>query len=54
MHLFVPHKVEVRRLELQLSIFVKLCEALRVGLSQLVGEKIKKGGTSHGADTAKR
>ena len=53
MHLFVPHEVEVGRLELQLLIIVKLCQALRVGLSQLVGERIKKGGTSHGADTAK-
>ncbi len=37
-------KLEAGRLDPQLSTLLKLCEALRVTLSQLVGEKNKKGG----------
>ena len=37
-------KMEAGRLDPQLSTLLKLCEALRVTLSQLVGEKNKKGG----------
>lgn len=43
-------KMEAGRLDPQLSTLLKLCIALRVTLSQLVGEKNKKGGTSHGTD----
>ena len=38
-------KLEARRLDPQLSTLLKLCHALGVSLSQLVGEKIKRGGT---------
>jgi transcriptional regulator with XRE-family HTH domain len=37
-------KLEAGRLDPQLSTLLKLCRALRVGLSQLVGERITKGG----------
>jgi transcriptional regulator with XRE-family HTH domain len=37
-------KLEAGRLDPQLSTLLKLCTALRVGLSQLVGERIMKGG----------
>ena len=37
-------KIEVGRLDPRLSTILKLCQALRVSLSQLVGEKNKKGG----------
>jgi transcriptional regulator with XRE-family HTH domain len=37
-------KMEAGRLDPQLSTLLKLCKALRVTLSQLVGEKNKKGG----------
>jgi transcriptional regulator with XRE-family HTH domain len=37
-------KLEAGRLDPQLSTLLKLCEALRVTLSQLVGEKNKRGG----------
>ena len=47
-------KLEAGRLDPQLSTLLKLCQALRVSLSQLVGETVKKGGMKHGADTAKR
>ena len=38
-------KLEAGRLDPQLSTLLKLCHALGVSLSQLVGEKIKRGGT---------
>lgn len=44
-------KMEAGRLDPQLSTLLKLCSALRVTLSQLVGEKNKKGGAEHGTDT---
>ena len=37
-------KLEAGRLDPQLSTLLKLCHALGVSLSQLVGEKIKRGG----------
>ena len=37
-------KLEAGRLDPQLSTLLKLCHALEVTLSQLVGESIKKGG----------
>jgi transcriptional regulator with XRE-family HTH domain len=37
-------KLEAGRLDPQLSTLLKLCRALQVSLSQLVGEQIKKGG----------
>jgi transcriptional regulator with XRE-family HTH domain len=37
-------KIEAGRLDPQLSTLLKLCQALRVSLSQLVGETNKKGG----------
>jgi transcriptional regulator with XRE-family HTH domain len=37
-------KLEGGRLDPQLSTLLKLCTALRVELSQLVGERITKGG----------
>jgi transcriptional regulator with XRE-family HTH domain len=37
-------KLEAGRLDPQLSTLLKLCQALRVSLSQLVGERINKGG----------
>jgi len=37
-------KLEAGRLDPQLSTLLKLCQALRVSLSQLVGERIRKGG----------
>jgi len=37
-------KMEAGRVDPQLSTLLKLCKALRVTLSQLVGEKNKKGG----------
>ena len=37
-------KMEAGRLDPQLSTLLKLCQALRVSLSQLVGEQSKKGG----------
>lgn len=43
-------KMEAGRLDPQLSTLLKLCSALRVTLSQLVGEKNKKGGAEHGTD----
>ena len=46
-------KLEAERLDPRLSTILKLCQALRVSLSQLVGEANKKGGAKHGADTAK-
>ena len=36
-------KLEAGRLDPQLSTLLKLCHALEVTLSQLVGESIKKG-----------
>jgi transcriptional regulator with XRE-family HTH domain len=47
-------KLETGRLDPQLSTLLKLCRALQVSLSQLVGEQINKGGKSHGADAAER
>ena len=38
-------KLEAERLDPRLSTLLKLCRALGMSLSQLVGEKIKKGGT---------
>jgi len=37
-------KLEAGRLDPQLSTLLKLCQALQVSLSQLVGERIRKGG----------
>lgn len=37
-------KLEAGRLDPRLSTVLKLCQALRVSLSQLVGETNKKGG----------
>jgi transcriptional regulator with XRE-family HTH domain len=37
-------KMEAGKLDPQLSTLLKLCRALGIGLSQLVGERIKKGG----------
>jgi len=37
-------KIEAGRLDPRLSTVLKLCQALRVSLSQLVGETNKKGG----------
>lgn len=37
-------KLEAGRLDPQLSTLVKLCQALKISLSQLVGETNKKGG----------
>ncbi len=37
-------KIEVGRLDPRLSTILKLCQALRVSLSQLVGETNKRGG----------
>ena len=37
-------KMEAGRLDPRLSTVLKLCQALRVSLSQLVGETNKKGG----------
>ena len=37
-------KFEAGRLDPRLSTLLKLCQALRVSLSQLVGETNKKGG----------
>jgi DNA-binding XRE family transcriptional regulator len=37
-------KLEAGRLDPQLSTLLKLCQALRISLSQLVGETNKKGG----------
>ena len=37
-------KLEAGRLDPRLSTLLKLCHALGVRLSQLVGEKIKRGG----------
>jgi predicted transcriptional regulator len=47
-------QLEAGRLDTRLSTILKLCLALRVSLSQLVGETHKKGGAAHGADTAER
>ena len=47
-------KLEAGRLDPRLSTVLKLCQALRISLSQLVGETNKKGGAKHGADTAER
>ena len=38
-------KLEAGRLDPRLSTILKLCQALRVSLSQLVGETNKKGGS---------
>ena len=37
-------KIETERLDPRLSTVLKLCHALRISLSQLVGETNKKGG----------
>ena len=37
-------KMEAGRLDPQLSTLLKLCQALKLSLSQLVGETNKKGG----------
>jgi len=37
-------KIEAGRLDPRLSTILKLCQALRVSLSQLVGETNKRGG----------
>ena len=37
-------KIEVGRLDPRLSTLLRLCQALRISLSQLVGETHKKGG----------
>lgn len=37
-------KLEAGKLDPQLSTLLKLCRALRVSLTQLVGERVKKGG----------
>jgi DNA-binding Xre family transcriptional regulator len=37
--------LEAGRLDPQLSTLLKLCQALRISLSQLVGETKKMGGT---------
>ena len=37
-------KLEAGRLDPRLSTLLKLCQALRISLSQLVGETNKKGG----------
>ena len=37
-------KMEAGRLDPQLSTLLKLCQALKLSLSQLVGETDKKGG----------
>jgi predicted transcriptional regulator len=37
-------KIEAGRLDPRLSTVLKLCQALRISLSQLVGEASKKGG----------
>ena len=38
-------KIEVERLDPRLSTVLKLCQALQISLSQLVGETNKRGGT---------
>ena len=38
-------KLEAGRVDPRLSTILKLCQALRVSLSQLVGETNKKGGS---------